>query len=280
MTTQGALPSRLWRSYSPSHCCLCGTSEARLTGEHKIKASALRKEFGNDSLVVGVIGAAERMKPAQSTNSKRLKFSAGLCESCNSSRTQKGDREFDHFHSLVLARLANHEDPNSVFDMPRYHESRPEHLDLFRYFSKLLCCHIASVAGPIPVALARFAVGETFVNRIWLEVKPDPVYDAALREIGEYGYAAHGGLVVYADKVSHTPNAFHSTLTVGAAQYVFHTRLTDAEKAELLAEHGPFIQWCRSRVDEAVANPIPVQTLQNLGLASDETSGGAASDAA
>lgn len=38
--------------YQEGRCCLCGSDDS-LTGEHKIKASALRKIFGKDSMVIG-----------------------------------------------------------------------------------------------------------------------------------------------------------------------------------------------------------------------------------
>ena len=255
-----------WRQYSPNHCCLCGSSDVKLTGEHKIKASALRKQFGKADLLVGVSGSSEKMRAAQSTNSKHLKFEASLCEDCNSSRTQEADLEFDRFHELALSKLSRDEDPASTFDLPQYAEGSDAYLNVFRYFAKVLCCHVAAVDGPTPIAVAKFAIGESVPNRIWLELKRDPFYNELIQHIGEHGYAAHGGLVVYADKEARTPNAFHSTLTIGALQYVFHTRLSDAEKADLLARHVRFCGWCRVKVGEAIDNPIPEDTRERLGL--------------
>ena len=223
-----------------------------LTGEHKIKASALRKQFGRADLLIGVSGSSERMKAAQSTNSKHLKFAASLCEDCNSSRTQEADQEFDRFHELSLSKLSDNEGTTSTFDLQQYAEGSDAYLNVFRYFAKLLCCHIAAIDGPTPIAVARFAIGESRLNRIWLEIKSDPCYKELVAQIGETGYAAHGGLTVYADKLTRTPNSFHSTLTIGALQYVFHTRLADNEKSELLAQHNRFCTWCRTMVGEAL----------------------------
>lgn len=261
----------LWRQSSPNKCCLCGSSNAKLTGEHKIKASLLRKQFGKADLLVGVSGSPEKMKAAQSTNSKHLKFEVSLCEDCNSSRTQEPDREFDRFHVLALSKLNGNEDPASTFDLPQYAEGSEAYLNVFRYFAKLLCCHIAAVDGPIPVAVAKFAIGESVLNRIWLELRRDPFYNELVEHIGEQGYAAHGGLVVYADKEARTPNAFHSTLTIGALQYVFNTRFFDIEKSELLARHDRFCDWCRMKVVEAIETPIPESARERLGLTLDET---------
>lgn len=257
----------LWRSFSSAQCCLCGQSTEKLTGEHKVKASALRALFGSDQLMVGTTGTPGRMRAAQSANSKHLKFDASLCDGCNSSRTQEPDREFGRLSDLASAAIGRGEDPGAVFGLPQYTEGTVAFLNVFRYFAKLLCCQVAAVKGPAPVELARFAIGESPRNRIWLELKRDPVYSEFAPQLGEHGYAAHGGLVIYADKSSHTPNAFHSTLTIGALQYVFHMRLTGAERTELLATQASFCDWCRGKVGEGLANPVPEQTWERLGLA-------------
>ena len=252
--------------YPITRCCLCGSSE-KLTGEHKIKASALRKEFGNDSLMVGVSGSTEgKMKSAQSANSKHLKFGVSICEACNTSRTQQADREFDRFHELAMGKVESKEDPLSIFEMERYSSGPESYLNVFRYFAKLLCCHIAQVNGPIPTTLAEFAIAENSLNRIWLEVKSDPTYAYMVTHLGEHQYAAHGGLVVYADKETHEANAFHSTITVGPLQYVFHIRLESFEKAEISDQYPDFREWCNSRVAEAIESPIPDNALVQLGL--------------
>lgn len=251
-------------------CCLCGSSE-RLTREHKIKASALRKEFGKEALVVGSSGQAEeKMKSAQSTNSKHLKFNISICEICNTSRTQQADREFDFFHGLAMEKIKTNESPLSAIESARYAEGSEPYLNLFRYFAKLLSCHIAAVCAPIPIELAKFAIGESRINRIWLQIKSDPTYHYAISHIGEHQYAAHGGLIVYGDKSTSEPNAFHSTITIGPIQYVFHTRLNAIEKMEIREKHPDFLEWCISKVEEAKSNPIPENTLWQLGLRDEE----------
>ena len=211
-------------------CCLCGNGQ-KLTGEHKIKASALRKAFGKDALSIGVLGSADRkLKSAQSTGSKHLKFNVRICEACNTHRTQAADLEFDRLHQFVLEAIGSNNQPDSVFDLERYEEKSPPYLNVFRYFTKLLCCHIAEVNGPIPKKLAEFAMGQHDFNRIWLKIKLDPTYEAmmAFEElhefVGEHKYAAHGGLVVIGNE-SGEAKGFHSPLTIGAIQYVFYVRM-------------------------------------------------------
>jgi hypothetical protein len=129
-----------------------------------------------------------------------------------------------------------------------------------------LCCHIAAVDGPTPIAVAEFAIGASVLNRIWLELKRDPFYGELVGHIGEHRYAAHGGLVVYSGKEARTPNAFHSTLTIGALQYVFYTRLSDEEQSDLLVTHDRFCDWCRVKVGEAIDTPISEGERELLGL--------------
>lgn len=235
----------LWMPFSDDQCCLCGSKPPKLTGEHKIKASALRKQFDNAHLLIGGPGHNQRMKQAQSTNSKHLKFVASLCECCNSSRSQGPDCEFDLFHGLALARQTSNESSNTVFDLPQYRENSVEYLNVFRYLAKLLCCHIAAVGGPTPIAVAQFAIGASNQNRIWLELKRDDNYSKIIEHAGEMGYAAHGGLMVYADKGTLTPNSFYSTLTIGSLQYVFYTHLSASEQSDLLAKHESFCSWIK-----------------------------------
>lgn len=145
----------LWREFATDQCCLCGVTAARLTCEHKVKSSALKQQFGNVDLAVGVSGSSESIKTVQGVNSKRIKFVASLCEDCNSSRTQDPDRAFDRFHVLALSKLESHEDTTSIFDLPQYVEGGDEYLNVFRYFAKLLCCQIAAINGPTLIGCWR-----------------------------------------------------------------------------------------------------------------------------
>ena len=252
--------------FPPTQCCLCGSSE-KLTFEHKIKASALRNIFGQESLVIGNMGAvSEPLRPAQSANSKKLKFDVPICQACNTARTQTADREFDHFHGLVMNAIKANEDPIMIFDSERYRIDSDAYLNLFRYFAKLLCCHIAAVNGPIPRAVAQFAISVNSINRVWLEIKRDPTYYQYATQLGPNGYAAHGGLIVYGDKETLEANAFHSTLTVGLLQYVFNFRLESFEKLEIRERYPDFLQWCVESISSATTTPISDNMLVQLGL--------------
>lgn len=225
----------------------------------------LRNEFGREKIIVGNF-KDKKIKNAQSTNSKHLKFKSLICELCNTSLTQQADKEFDNVCQLALQKLTNGDNPASIFDLARYNLGTQEYLNIFRYFGKLLCCHMAEVGAPIPKMLAQFSIGKNSLNRIWLEIKADPTFSNAILAIGEHQYAAHGGLIVYADKITNAPNAFHSSLTIGPVQYVFHIRLNEFEQWELQKEYPEFYEWCSSKVEDSKKNPICAQEWLQVGL--------------
>ncbi|MXZ81518.1 MAG: hypothetical protein F4Z15_09225 [Gammaproteobacteria bacterium] len=257
--------------YQPDKCCLCG-SPYRLTGEHKIKASALKDQFSNEGMVIGEFSHSPtyRGRYLQSAKSKALQFSARICATCNNSRTQPADREFDSFRSLINHLVKAGEDPHLVFDNDRYIEGSMSYLNVFRYFAKLLCCHLAEVKGPRPVHMAEFAIGKNDENCICLKIDYDWTYQQFQSSLGQRPYAAHGGLVVYADNREYGPNAFHSTLTIGAVQYVFYSRLTWLERLTLKNNHRNFYNWCRDRAIDATVTPVSMTERLMLGIESDE----------
>jgi len=229
--------SILFASYKSNACSLCGATKD-LSGEHKIKASALRAEFGTDHMIIGRFGdATGNLKHVQSAKSAALHFTARICEPCNNARTQAADREFDRFHQAVSARIANNEDPKLFFDDERYSLGSDAYLNVFRYFAKLLCCHIADVGAPRPLRMSQFALGEASSNCIWLKIDEDWDYKQASAQLGAHQYAAHGGLVVYGHKKTGGAKGFHSTLTVGRVRYIFFSRLTSLEQLVLRICH-------------------------------------------
>ena len=90
-------------------------------------------------------------------------------------------------------------------------------------------------------------------------------------EIGQHQYAAHGGLVIYADKSDGGVTGFHSTLTFGPVRYVFFSRLNAFEKLELKIFHRDFYMWCRERAFAHIETPMTEQELLNAGLKAQES---------
>lgn len=246
-------------------CCLCGATE-NLTGEHKVKASALRSEFGSDRMTIGINGAPyEELRLAQGPKSKEFHFKSRVCGECNSKLTQPADMEFERFHRQARALFDKGEDPAQVFDLAQYAPDKSAYLNVFRYFAKLLCCHMAEVGAPRRQLMSRFARGQSDVNCIWLSVGEDTTFKQAMLH-GVTQYAAHGGLAVYGDKDTGGANGFHSTLTIGPIRYVFYSRLNALEQWALMLAHQEFHQWCKKRVEAAKVDPIPHADQVRLGL--------------
>jgi hypothetical protein len=250
-------------------CCLCG-SKKNLTGEHKIKASEIRGEFGSDRMMIGVDQAPEEdLRLAQGPKSKEFHFTSRMCGNCNGKLTQPADREFERFHREARAFFNSGEEPEKVFQLARYAPGSSAYLNVFRYFAKLLCCHMADVGAPRRQLLTQFALGQSDVNYIWLNVGEDIVFKQLSRE-GVAQYAAHGGLSVYGDKDTGGANGFHSTLTIGPIRYVFYSRLNFLDKWALILAHPKFHSWCRERVEAAKVEPIPHADQVRLGLIAED----------
>lgn len=246
-----------------TQCCLCGSGDD-LTGEHKIKASALRAEFGRNRLVIGRRG--EGYRTAQSTGSRELHFRAPLCAECNSTRTQPGDRAFDHFKEVALGFARQGKDPAAAFQDCRFAEGGELRMDLFRYFAKLLCCHLAEFGAPHQLAISQFAIGSTDENCITLAVDLDSVYARDQHQHPGLPYAAHGGLIVLADRYSLSPTGFYSTLSVGPARFRYWARFTAEGQMQLEFEDPDFVAWCRDRIRSQKDDPSMQEDIRDLGF--------------
>lgn len=254
-------------SYSVSHdqhCCLCGATEL-LSGEHKIKASALRAEFGHQGMVIGRPGESYRL--AQGSNSKAFHFAARICEVCNNARTQPADLAFDAFNAHCQALARRGLEPAQVFEDPRFRAVHgPRYLDVFRYFAKLMCCHLAEMGAPSQAAVADFAIGTSDMNCVILGVDKDVAFRRLQESLLTTRYAAHGGLVVLGDATSHAPTSFYSTLTLGPVRYCYQIRLNEIGQLSLALEHPDFYAWCERQVNAALENPISEDERDQLGL--------------
>ena len=86
--------SASFHAFEPDACALCG-SRTEPSGEHKIKASSLRDQFGGRPMVIVSTGGASRS--ARGPKSKQFHFSTPFCAPCNNARTQDADLEWDRF---------------------------------------------------------------------------------------------------------------------------------------------------------------------------------------
>ncbi|WP_164155283.1 hypothetical protein [Sandarakinorhabdus rubra] len=255
----------LFDPYREGHCCLCGVA-APLTGEHKVKASAIRAMFGSTRMVIGQFGGGRTYRNAQGPKSKALHHSAGLCADCNGARTQPADREFDRLHKLALGLHAAGADPSTVFQDERYVESGEPYASVFRYFAKLLCCHMGDVHGPRPVQLSAFAIGELAQNRVFLSIDRDPNYRDWSTVSGDHAYAAHGGLAVIMDRKTELPAGIRSYLTLGPIRYRYWMEFAPIEATALAYFHQDFWQAARAAMQKHIDNPCTDEQLERMGF--------------
>lgn len=251
--------------YQAESCCLCGAGEL-LTGEHKIKASALRKIFGKDAMVIGNFDGESILRPAQGPKSRAFHFSSRMCSLCNGSRTQAADHEFDRFHTLVSTFLSEGRESSLVFSLPQYASGSEAYLTVFRYFSKLLCCHVAESCGPRPLEACTFAIGRAKRNIVFLHIDEDPNYQANRNTLGEHQFAAHGGLIVPCDSKTQNPTGFRSSISLGAVRYIFWVRFGPMLGIALRVFHYEFWRKCEAAYQYALKNPLSDEQRHRLGI--------------
>lgn len=217
-------------------------------------------------MVIGDFDDGGNLRTAQGPKSKAFHFSARMCSSCNGSRTQPADQEFDHFHTLVSSLISEGRDPSEVFNMPQYNLESEAYLNVFRYFSKILCCQIAEAGGPRPIEACEFAIGKTSRNIIFLHIDVDPIYLAYRETYGRHSYARHGGLIVPYDSKTHNPTCFQSLLSLGAVRYRFWVRFNALVGAELRTSHHEFWLKCEAAYQEAIKKPLSDEQRYRLGI--------------
>lgn len=217
-------------------------------------------------MVIGEIDHGRILRTAQGPKSKAFHFSARMCSLCNGSRTQPADQEFDRFHTLVSSLLSEGKDPSEVFNMPLYSLDSEAYLNVFRYFSKILCCQIAESDGPRLLEACEFAIGKSSWNIISLRIDLDPIYLSYRDTSGEHGYARHGGLIVLFDSKTHNPTCFQSLLSLGAVRYIFWVRFNEPVGAELRISHHEFWLKCEAAYQEAIKNPLSDEQRYRLGI--------------
>lgn len=237
--------SMFFTGHNPNTCCLCD-STSNLSGEHKFKRSVLRQEFGTATMAIGKFGA-QGVRYAQGPKSSLFHFSSRLCALCNGDRTQPADREFDRLHELATELVRTGHDPSEAMSNSRYAIGSVAYLNAFRYFAKILCCHIAEVGGPRPTHLSKFSIGESDRNPVFLRIYRDRTLDMLSEGVVDAQYAAHGGLVILCNKTNGWPNGFRSTLTFGPVGYEFWSKLNRPAQVALFLGHRQFAKRCREQ---------------------------------
>jgi hypothetical protein len=245
-------------------CWICGATAAT-THEHKFKASSLRQHFGNERLTIQREGVA---KFAQGINSSYLKYQSKICEQCNSSTTQESDIAYDTFVANCEPYINSKDFSSKAWEQTDFREGQRLRNPLFRYFGKLLGCHLADIKAPIPTRLCRFVEKKSERNCIWLGVRRDVEFDnqRATAAPTRISYAAQGGLVIIAKKPKLFPITAHSTVTIGSTQFIYYLNFTTIEILEMRLRFPHFIQSCAEDARLAIDAPIPADQRKSLGL--------------
>ena len=223
---------------SEDECLLCGAT-GRLTGEHKIKASLLKDEFGNRPMRMT---GKDTPKILQSPRSKHAHFRAKICLECKSSRTQKADKAFDRLHQRLKKLRLEGKQITNIGDLPNYELTPQDNTEPFRYLAKILSCYLAEVGGLRSRSISAFALGLTDKNPILLKICKDEQYETKLHQMETKGFAEHGGLKVRFDDKKKWVQSLESSLAVGGIRYEFWVQLGWILKWELCLRHREFVR--------------------------------------
>lgn len=149
-------------------CWICGVPAE--TREHKIKKSLLvalhgKGPYKGDDAMVHV--KDQKIRDVQGPDSQRIKYSASLCADCNNRRTQPFDLAYHQFCEFVInneADVLKHR----VIDFHNVYGGTFEcgQLNLFKYFVKMLGCHLSEVRLPIPDDLRILLDQDHFLTRL------------------------------------------------------------------------------------------------------------------
>jgi len=231
---------------SDQECTLCGQT-GELTGEHKIKASLLRLEFGTRKTI---ISGKDSPKLLQSPKSKHVHFKSKICKPCNSHRTQAADKAFDKLHDQLKQLLDSGKALTDMNNAPNVQLSPSEKLDISRYFAKLLCCFLVEVEGPRSKSISEFAIGQSVKNPIFWEILKDTDYQEKLRANDTLGYAEHGGLKFRFDDNKRLVRSIESSTIAGGIIYNFSFQLSLALGLELSQKYSDLIRKARANIIE------------------------------
>ncbi len=201
---------------------------------------------------MAIISGDSEIKPklAQGPKSSFFHFSAKICRHCNSTLTQSADKEFDVFHGEARALFEAGHPPAEMFGNERYAANSEAYLNVFRYFAKLLACHVAHSEGPRILQLTDFAIRKSNRNIIFLCIESDPVYQLTYEPLSQHGYAAHGGLIIYFDKYKILPKGIESSLSLGPLKYTFGIRFGFPVGISLLMRYGNFVDKAKMSIIE------------------------------
>jgi hypothetical protein len=243
--------------YKSDQCWICGSME-NPTREHKFKSSALKEtSAGQFPLYITEDIAGSKFRTAQGPKSDSLKFKATICERCNSNTTQESDLAFEELRTKLFQLSRNNIDVQKIWEDPAFQPGGKNYNPMFRYFAKLLGCHLAEICAPIPRHLSRFVRKLSERNCIWLEISSETDAD---------GVSAHGGLVIITRRPNFGPVRIHSSLTFGDIKFCFFYNWTWPERMEMSLCNRDFVRDCVQNSIAALSDPMTARALRSVGL--------------
>jgi hypothetical protein len=137
-------------SNADTKCWICG--ETSTTGEHIVKKSDLRSEFGPVTQQASLYFHREdrASKPIGSLDARILKSPSRICAHCNNARTQPHDRAWETLSNFLRTRNPPI-GPGTVVRANRVfpHDTSRQMLCVHLYFVKLFGCRVKEDSVPI-----------------------------------------------------------------------------------------------------------------------------------
>ena len=151
-------------------CWICNKEEAN-SREHMSKRSDLKAVLGATGALYLHTDERRNVK-VQSLNSKKIKFAASLCGTCNSTLTQPHDLAWERLSDALRGRKPELR-PGDIVRLDRIfpYGTAAEMLNMHLYFVKWLGCQIVEQAIPISPGIdtmARAILSQRAHPGIWL----------------------------------------------------------------------------------------------------------------
>lgn len=162
------------QQYKEEICWWCGKQAD--SQEHRHKKSDVKHIFGNKFEGEPIIIRDNNQKEVQGPDSKLLKFEKVLCQDCNNNRSQPFDRAYDLFVRYVLNNYNEILDKRIIdFNDIVKTDTINFKYNVFRYFTKVFCCRLASNNISIKPELIEFLDYKKPINFMYFkfEVRPD-----------------------------------------------------------------------------------------------------------
>jgi hypothetical protein len=152
-------------------CWICNLNEAN-SGEHKIKASDIRKLMGDKKFDGFFKIEGEDFITINNSKHKSLKFPKIICDDCNNRLTGQPDASYDDFVSYIMNNYDGLISEMKIDFKEIYGENwRMRKIDLYRYFVKHGGCKTFSDQGEKSIdltELSSFILGKESIKNFYV----------------------------------------------------------------------------------------------------------------